>query len=88
MARRKGNFDYNYPRVIEYLKRNNIAYEEFAEGQHLKIAGDGAWVELWPSRMTYHILAYTVPPEVDKNEGYRRLSFYFKEKELETLLNQ
>jgi hypothetical protein len=56
MSKRRGNFEHNYPLVIKYLKDNEIEYVEYSGGQHLRIMGDVALVDLWPSRMTYHIV--------------------------------
>lgn len=83
MAKKGGNFDYNYPLVIKYLQDNGIEYQQYANGQHLKILGDVAYIELWPSRMTYHVIA----SEGRDDNRYRRLSLYFDEEELEDALN-
>lgn len=83
MSRSKGNFQHNYPRVIEYLKRNDIEYIEFANGQHLRIMGDVSLVDLWPSRMTYHI----VESEEAHDVKYHRLDINFNQKQLDELLN-
>lgn len=79
----KGNFDYNYPRVKKYLDDNDIEYQEYSGGQHMKILGETAYVELWPSRMTYHVIQSERPLDGE----YRRLSFYFDKDELEQILN-
>lgn len=83
MSRAKGNFDYNYPKVIKWLNDNDYEFTEYADGQHLKILGPVAYIELWPSRMTYHVIA----SETASDNRYERLSFYFNEEELERVLN-
>lgn len=84
MARSNSNFHHNYPRVIKYLKSKDIPYNEYNGGQHLKILGAVTAIELWPSRMTYHVLM-SEHPESNK---YNRLSFKFNETELDSLLNK
>lgn len=80
----KGNFEYNYPKVIKYLKGKDIEYVEYSGGQHLRIMGATALVDLWPSRMTYHIIQSEKP--VRANE-YARLSILFDGDALGALLN-
>lgn len=83
---RRGNFEHNYPKVIKWLKDNDVPYHEFADGQHLRIMGPTRLVDVWPSRMTYHIVddEDAVPSKLD---GYRRLNFWFDEVEFEKLIN-
>lgn len=83
MTRAKGNFEHNYPLVIKWLEDNGIEYAEYNGGQQLKILGPVAMIELWPSRMTYHVIA----SESVQDTKYRRLSFYFKQGELQEVLN-
>jgi hypothetical protein len=78
----RGNFDHNYPLVIKYLEDHDIPYEEYNAGQHLRIIGPTALVDLWPSRMKYHILQ---TENVDPN-AYLQLNISFDEKELERIL--
>lgn len=84
MSKRRGNFEHNYPLTIKYLKDNKIEYIEYAEGQHLRIMGDVSLVDLWPSRMTYHIVESENPY---KPSEYSRLDFCFNEAQLERVLN-
>ncbi len=78
----KGNFDYNYPKVIDFLKNNGYEYHEFNDGQHLKIFGDACLIDLWPSRMKYHIIQ---TEGVDPND-YLSMNIYFSKKQLKKLL--
>jgi len=82
MSRKKGNWHYNYPKLIEYLVTNELDYWESIDHQHFKIFGPTKAIELWPSRMTYHFLQ----AEEGDNNRYNRLSINFNEKELETIL--
>jgi hypothetical protein len=83
VSKRRGNFYHNYPLVIKYLTDNKIAYAEYANGQHLKILGDTTIIDLWPSRMTYHIIRSEEPHRPNE---YSRLSFSFDELELDRIL--
>jgi hypothetical protein len=83
MSRRRGNFDHNYPLVIRYLEDNEIEYVEYANGQHLRIMGDVSLVDLWPSRMTYHIVQ---SEETHRANEYNRLNINFNESELAEIL--
>lgn len=78
MSKRK-----NYPKVVAYLEAHNIPFEAYNGGQHLKIAGPTAQVQLWPSRMTYHIMQSENPTD---NNKYGRLSLHFDEHELKEIL--
>ena len=82
MARRATNYHYNYPRVIQYLRDNDIEYFEFNDGQHLRIMGPVAMVDLWPSRMTVHVV---VTEGVDPNR-YFQLDWNFNPEQLEDVL--
>lgn len=83
MSRKRGNFDHNYPLVVKFLKDNDIDFVEYNGGQHLKIMGATRYIELWPSRMTYHVIM----SEGAASNEYSRLSYFFKEDELDGLLN-
>jgi hypothetical protein len=64
MARKpRGNFERNYPRVIKYLEDHDIDYMEYNGGQHLRILGPVSLVDLWPSRMVYHVIESEIPPD-------------------------
>lgn len=80
----RGNFDHNYPIIIEWLKKNGLEWSEFSGGQHLKILGITTAIELWPSRMTYHVLTSEHPETTE----YLRLSWNVDLKELDKLLNE
>lgn len=79
----RGNFHYNYPKVIKYLNENDIEYEEFNGGQHLKIVGHAVLLELWPSRMKYHLLE----AEDTSEFGYESLGYWFDEEKFRQLLD-
>lgn len=85
---RKGYFEHNYPHVINYLDSENIEYVEYNGGQQLRILGATRLVDLWPSRMKYHIIASEVPTSTT----YSSLGSWFfddddSKKELHDLLN-
>lgn len=81
---RKGNFYHNAPIIHRFLKDNDIPYQEFAGGQHLRIMGATKLVDLWPSRMTYHVIE---AEDVISSEemGYPKLKFNCDVKQLEEL---
>lgn len=81
---KKSNFTYNAPRVKAYLDDKGFEYVEYNRGQHVKILGATASIELWPSRMKYKIIdaEYTI------RNVYGQLSYYFNEKELDELLSK
>ena len=81
MSKRPSNYGYNYPRVIDWLDKNEIEYIEYNGGQHLRILGDVSLVDLWPSRMTYHV----VESEEASKYDYARLDFKFNAEQLETI---
>jgi len=83
MGRQKGNWEYNHPKVIKYLKDNNVEYYSYSGGQHLKILGDVAYIELWPSRMTYHVIQSEEPADTK----YRRLNHFVNIEELDAVLH-
>ncbi len=82
MSKRPSNYGYNYSRVIDWLDKNEIEYIEYNGGQHLRILGDVSLVDLWPSRMTCHIIE-----SESSQAGYKRLDFKFNPKQLEAVLN-
>ncbi len=85
MGKTKSNFSYNYPRVVKFLDKNGYDYKVFdSEGQHIRILGNTCLVDLWPSKMTYHIIEAEFP--IDNK--YPKLCFQFDKSELETLLNK
>lgn len=83
MSKKHSNFYQNYPKVIKYLKENDIPYQEYNLGYHLKIMGAVRFVELWPSLMKFHI----VESEVPTSTSYSQLSPLFNRKEVDKLLN-
>lgn len=86
MSRRRGNFDYNYPKVIAFLDKHDLEYVEYNDGQHLRILSPTKIVDLWPSRMTYHVIASE--DVIGSKEGdYSRLNFTFDEHQLAVVLN-
>lgn len=80
----KSNWQHNHPKVTSWLNDNDIEYIEYNAGLHLKILGATAYVELWPSKMTYHIIQSEHPSASNK---YGRLSPLFVAHELDDLLN-
>jgi hypothetical protein len=82
----RGNFEYNYPKVIKYLKDNDIEFIEYSNGQHLRIMGDVSLVDLWPSRMTYHVID-SENVITSEDSGYSRLDIYFNPEQLGKILN-
>ena len=77
----KGNFE-NYHRLEKYLADNDIEYEKLSP-HHYRILGNVAIVDVWPSRMTVHVIQ---TESVDPNR-YFRLSYNFNPKELDNVLN-
>ncbi|HVA10622.1 MAG TPA: hypothetical protein VNG32_00450 [Candidatus Dormibacteraeota bacterium] len=76
----KGNFG-NYAALEKYLADNDIEYEKLSPHQY-RILGDVAIVDVWPSRMTVHVIQ---TESVDPNR-YFRLSYNFKPSELTKVL--
>jgi hypothetical protein len=72
----------NYTELEHFLKKNNIEYVKINEYQY-RILGDVALVDVWPARMTVHVIA---TESVDPNR-YFRLSYYFNAAELTDVLN-
>lgn len=83
MAKRRGNWYENYPKVMKYLEKRGLEYVEYSDGQHLKIFGEVAAIDLWPSRMVYHVIESELPA----TDKYPSLGFNYREKELDILLN-
>lgn len=83
MSRRYSNYHINYPQVIKYLDKNDIPYEIYNGGYHLKIFGATRFIELWPSMMKFHIIESEIPTST----SYGSLNNTFKEKEFNNLLN-
>lgn len=82
MSNKQSYFTHNYPLVIKYLKDNDIPYEEYNNGLHLKIAGATLAFELWPSQMKYHIMF----GEDSGDYGYYQLDYYFDEEQFDKLV--
>lgn len=85
MSRRRGNWGYNYPLVIEFLKKNGYEYAEFNDGQHIKILTPTQQIEVWPSRMTYHIIESETQPT---SKRWPRLNIVFDREAFRKLLEQ
>lgn len=84
MAKPPSNFDENYPKVIKWLKKNGIPFEEYNGGQHLKILGATAAIELWPGNMKWHGLMF----EDWRKRGYHAMSRWFSPTQLDKVLNE
>lgn len=56
MAKRKSNHHINYPALKELLEEMELPYEEFSK-HHFRIMGATHIIDIWPSRMTYHLHA-------------------------------
>ena len=89
MSKSKGNFWHNHPTIVKWLKDHKVDFWESNDGQHMKILGAVTAIELWPSRMTYHVLMSEHPEptkyfrgEFNKYVGKADLLY------LERLLNQ
>lgn len=72
----------NYKLLENYLKANEIEYVKVNE-HHYRILGEQALVDVWPARMTCHVVQTEA---VDPNR-YFRLAYNFNEKQLEAVLN-
>ena len=77
----KANYK-NYVDVEKWLDENEIEYIKLNPHQY-RIMGDVALIDLWPARMTVHIVA---TEGVDTNE-YFRLDYYFNPKQLKNVLD-
>lgn len=71
----------NYGLLEQYLAKNEIEYEKLSP-HHYRILGDCAIVDVWPARMTVHIIQ---TESVDPGR-YFRLSYNFNANELENIL--
>lgn len=77
----------NYPKVKQWLQQKGYEFHEFNNGTHLRILGDGRIVDLWPGRMTYHIVeAEDAIPS--SQSGWPQLSRDFNPKELAKILTE
>ena len=72
----------NYDLVEKYLAKNDIEYEKLSP-HHYRILGPVAIVDVWPGRMTVHVIQTEA---VDPNR-YFRMSFNFNKYELNAVLN-
>ena len=77
----KANYE-NYDKLEKYLSKNGIEYTKFSP-HHYRILGDIAIVDVWPARMTVHVIE---TESIDPNR-YFRLSYNFNEKQLSKVLN-
>ena len=72
----------NYKDLEAYLAREDIEYEKLSP-HHYRILGPSAIVDVWPGRMTCHVIQTEA---VDPNR-YFRLKYHFNEKQLTAVLN-
>lgn len=77
----KANYG-NYKAVEKWLEDNDIEYVKVNEHQY-RIMGDLAMVDLWPARMTVHVIA---TESVDPNR-YFRINYNFKPRQLKDILD-
>ena len=80
--KRKSHFHHNYDKLIKYLSKKNLDYQEYNNGYHFKIIGATTVIDLWPSRMKYHII-YSEKP---MKSGYHQLPMKFKPESLTKIL--
>lgn len=71
----------NYGALEKWLKDNDIEYHILNPHQY-RVLGSVAMVDVWPARMTVHIIA---TEGVDPNR-YFRLSYHFDGEELRKVL--
>lgn len=83
----KSNFYHNYPLLTEWLHAEGLDYEEFSAGQHLRVYGAMRQVDIWPGRMTYHILNSEDLPHSSYN-GWNQLNRDFDPQEVNHILNE
>lgn len=76
----KANYS-NYHALEHYLRANDIEYEKLS-AHHYRILGACAIVDVWPARMTCHVIQ---TESVDPNR-YFRLSYHFSADELTNIL--
>lgn len=77
----KGNLA-NYAKLEKFLADKDYEYENLTEHQY-RILGPVAIVDIWPARMTVHVLQ---TESVDPNR-YFRLNYHFNEDQVEAVLN-
>lgn len=81
----KSNYEFNKPRLVKFLRNKGYVYTILDEYEHhFRIRGDTALVDVWPSRMKYHV----VESEYPDDGRYKDLNYYFSPKELEQLLTR
>jgi hypothetical protein len=71
----------NYEALDKFLADNEIEYEKLSPHQY-RILGDAAIVDVWPARMTVHIIQ---TESVDPNR-YFKLDYYFNGEQLQKVL--
>ena len=71
----------NYKKVEKFLKDNDIEFVKVNQYQY-RILGELALVDLWPARMTCHVIRTEA---VDPNR-YFRLDYHFKPAQLKAIL--
>ena len=72
----------NYKAVEKWLYVNEIEYVKVNEHQY-RIMGDVALVDLWPARMTVHVVATEA---VDPNR-YFKIDYNFNPSQLKAILD-
>lgn len=77
----KANYS-NYLALEKFLDTSDIEYHKLNK-HHYRILGDVAIVDVWPARMTVHVIQTEA---VDPNR-YFRLDYDFNAKQLEAVLN-
>ena len=84
MSKKPSNFWVNQPALIKLLKEMEFPYEELSK-YHFRIMGGIHIIDLWPSRMTYHLHAGEV---VSAKEPYYKsqLDFEFNKQQVKKLL--
>ena len=76
----KANYS-NYGSLEKWLEENDIEYHKLNEHQY-RVLGDVAIVDVWPARMTVHVIA---TEGVDPNR-YFRLDYHFNWEQLACVL--
>ena len=76
----KANYS-NYKNLEKWLDDNDIEYHKLNEHQY-RVLGDVAIVDVWPARMTVHVIA---TEGVDPNR-YFRLDYNFNSSQLKAVL--
>lgn len=72
----------NYKAVEKWLDDNDIEYIKVNEHQY-RIMGDLAMIDLWPARMTVHVIA---TESIDPNR-YFRINYNFNPQQLKDILD-